>query len=623
MSNLVFVQDISNAYKVTIKGSGEIGAILTAEVEPDNAEVSYQWKRQSVTDGPYEDIVGAVEKTYMVQNKERYLKVEVRDKFSQNAPIESEYFRINKRDNILYLELRPSEETFKTNVRVTTEPVLSDEITYKYEISNEAKTYNENLYTPKNYVDELKDLDKDLICSSKGQDIELNDWQISNLDNKVPQYLIVCKFKKVDDSNYQVLEYANISIAKDKIKLPEKKEWEIKTSHILEDDKIFIKGRFETAENFINNLEILSEGKDIKDDFDIELLLSNGRPLYLQNYIFQECYAYFVPKTREGRYIYGTKRFDFNIIDVIEDLRFKEGKVVQVGDPLTAEVFIKVPNRGNVRLEELFYTESYENLIFRWYREENGIEEEISGASGRRYIIKDEDVGKTIRVEVRGDGESVSSDVRSSEGINISKEKILDISIDGKAYEEDTTKIKIKIFDKDIPAIDDSMVKAEASISGLLKNVKDEFKVISAENKEYELRLKDVDKMYGNTIRLSIAGTRYNDTETYIHRDLEGVEATGPSYSYGNTPPGEAHAKIKGSQLVIDGITSVADIVKQISFQMHLRINDINLEVYDVAGNLMTEDRFGETFKDGMKLKVSSKETYPNGEYKEYTVVIE
>lgn len=62
---------------VSISGTAQVGATLTASVEPAGATVSYQWLSAAEQDGDYTDITGAVNGSYELTEAEsgKYIKV--------------------------------------------------------------------------------------------------------------------------------------------------------------------------------------------------------------------------------------------------------------------------------------------------------------------------------------------------------------------------------------------------------------------------------------------------------------------------------------------------------------------------------------------------------------------
>lgn len=61
---------------VSISGTAQVGANLTASVEPAGATASYQWQSAADQDGSYTDITGAVNSTYLLTEAEsgKYIK---------------------------------------------------------------------------------------------------------------------------------------------------------------------------------------------------------------------------------------------------------------------------------------------------------------------------------------------------------------------------------------------------------------------------------------------------------------------------------------------------------------------------------------------------------------------
>lgn len=367
-------------------------------------------------------------------------------------------------------------------------------------------------------------------------------------------------------------------------------------------------------------MQIKSNGQDVKSSFDINVKSQqSGTVIQDSDYLSDSYIIEIAPKaTKENKYIYGEKKtFKVRFTDDISKVIFKEGTAIQVGDTLTAQVFINIPNFGERSLEETGNEDKYENLTYKWYTEENGVEKQIAGETKRKYTVKQGDVGKSIKVEVAGDGVEVASAPRKSGGTLDVTGKKWDISFDGKAYETDTSKINIKILDKTQDDIDDSKVKVEAFINNDWKSIKDKFEVKSVVDKVYEVRLKDIDKIPGNRIRLTITGTRYDNTDMYIHRSLEGLE-------FKTSSLGQAKAKIEGSKLVIkDSNVTIRELLEKVGEVLELKISGVRPEFYDISGNLITVDKADDSFKNDMKLRVSSEISYPNEPPKEYTIKVQ
>lgn len=62
---------------VSISGTAQVGATLTASVEPAGATASYQWQSATEQDGGYTDITDAINNTYLLTEAEsgKYIKV--------------------------------------------------------------------------------------------------------------------------------------------------------------------------------------------------------------------------------------------------------------------------------------------------------------------------------------------------------------------------------------------------------------------------------------------------------------------------------------------------------------------------------------------------------------------
>ena len=621
LSSFVKIEDVANVNKVEIKGKNEVGEVLTAEVTPSNATVTYQWKKASSSNGNYEDVVGATEKTYRVKKGDKFLKVEVKNQYNDINKLTSDEFAINERDNQLDAVLSPAVNNFNTNIKVTTEPILSGKISFKYGISDGALTYNKDENIDNAKVATFKNLDKDIVTHLAGEDLELDENIIDEVVKGNSKYLTVYQLNNVSTTTpNQLVAYASMKLTKEVIRLPEKKEWNIQTTHTIKGDKIFVKGRFETVGNIKAAMQIKSNGQDVKSNFDINVKSQqSGTVIQDLDYLSDSYIIEIAPKvTRENKYIYGEgKTFKVRFTDDIKNVKFKEGTAVQVGDTLTAQVFISIPNPGDYSLEETGNEDKYENLTYKWYTEENGVEKQVAGEIKRTYTVKQEDVGKSIKVEVAGDGVEVASAPRKSGGtLNVTGKK-WDISFDGKAYETDTSKIKIKILDDTQAAIDDNKVKVEAFIGNNWVSIKGNFQEISAVDREYEVQLKDVDKIPGNRIRLTITGTRYDNADMYIHRSLEGLE-------FKTSSLGGVKAKIEGSKLVIkDSNVTIKDLLEKVGEVLELKISGVRPEFYDISGKLITVDKANEHFENGMKLKVSSEISYPNAQPKEYTIEVQ
>ncbi len=64
---------------VSVTGTAKVNETLSANVQPDGATVTYQWKKADSSTGPYSDIDSAVNATYQLTSSEqdKYIKVEV------------------------------------------------------------------------------------------------------------------------------------------------------------------------------------------------------------------------------------------------------------------------------------------------------------------------------------------------------------------------------------------------------------------------------------------------------------------------------------------------------------------------------------------------------------------
>ncbi|MGP1411436.1 MAG: S-layer homology domain-containing protein [Peptoanaerobacter stomatis] len=621
-SNSVKIEDLVNVNKVEIDGKNEVGEILTAKVTPSNAEVTYQWKKSPTADGSYEDIVGGVEKTYKIKKGDKFLKVEVKNKYDETNKATSNDFAVNQRDNQLDVKLKPAVKNFNTNIKVTTDTaLLTDKISFKYEIGDNALTYSKNENIDASKVSILKELENAVVTHKDGEDVELDENTVNDIVKGNSKYLTVYQLNKISTTTpNQLVAYASMKLTKDLIRLPEKKEWEVRTTHTIKGDKIFIKGRLETVGNIKAALQIISKGQDVKKDFDINVKTSSEISVQDSSALSESYIIEITPKAINGnKYIYGEgKALKVNFTDEIDSVKFKEGTAIQVGDTLTAQVFIKFNGfQESQSLEGIGSEYKYENLKYKWYTEENGTKNEIIGEKTRKYTVKQKDIGKSIKVEVTGDGVEVANTTKESGGtLNVTEKKI-DISVDGKAYEIDTSKINIKILDKDQVAIDDSKIKVEVYIGGKWESIKDKVVVKSADNKEYEVQLKNITQISGNTVRLTIDGTNCVNKNIYIHRSLEGVE-------FNSSFAGLAKAKIEGSKLVIkDSSVTIKNLFKIIGERLELKISGVRAELYDSSGYLITEDKADDYFKTGMKLRVSSETAYPNTQPKEYVVTVE
>ena len=64
----------------SISGTAQVGATLTASVEPAGATVSYQWQSAAEQEGSYADIADATNNTYLLTEAEtgKYIKVKAK-----------------------------------------------------------------------------------------------------------------------------------------------------------------------------------------------------------------------------------------------------------------------------------------------------------------------------------------------------------------------------------------------------------------------------------------------------------------------------------------------------------------------------------------------------------------
>lgn len=74
---------------MTISGTAQAGQTLTANVKPEGATVTYQWKVADTAEGAYSDIPSATGKTHKLAEDKvgKFIKVEVngKDKFTGTA----------------------------------------------------------------------------------------------------------------------------------------------------------------------------------------------------------------------------------------------------------------------------------------------------------------------------------------------------------------------------------------------------------------------------------------------------------------------------------------------------------------------------------------------------------
>lgn len=63
---------------VTIDGTAKVGQTLTANIDPVDATVTYQWKAAATADGAYADIGGATGETLLLaaEQQGKFIKVE-------------------------------------------------------------------------------------------------------------------------------------------------------------------------------------------------------------------------------------------------------------------------------------------------------------------------------------------------------------------------------------------------------------------------------------------------------------------------------------------------------------------------------------------------------------------
>ncbi|MGP1489182.1 MAG: S-layer homology domain-containing protein, partial [Peptoanaerobacter stomatis] len=188
-------------------------------------------------------------------------------------------------------------------------------------------------------------------------------------------------------------------------------------------------------------------------------------------------------------------------------------------------------------------------------------------------------------------------------------DKKFDISQDGEAYKKDTTKLKIRVLDNT------SLTDNDIEIKGWTKNnnwnnIKKEFKIISATNKEYEVDLKDIDKLYGNQIKLTIKNSNYQEEVIPVHRKLD----------IGEIKNGGIFGKMVGNEIqdVPQGAV-LKDFLEALIDHSTLRttLTAPYVTVYSEDGRLIENPH--KRLENGMKIRIRGN-LYEQNTYAEYTI---
>ena len=354
----------------------------------------------------------------------------------------------------------------------------------------------------------------------------------------------------------------------------------------------------------------MSENQDVTNSFNISVKES-GQNVDKNSHLNDGFYISVEPKAAFSHIYKKSVEYHITIKENIDSVSFsKTGVAPQVGDKLTAKILVEFLPGGKKSLEDISADYKYDNVTYRWYRVDNdGNEQEIAGENQRTYIVKEEDKGKSLSVKVKGDGKYVANREVKSGGTLKVIDKKFDISQDGEAYKKDTTKLKIKVLDNT------SLTNSDIKIEGWMKDytwkdIKKEFKIISAPNKEYEVELKDIDKLDGNQIKLTIKNSNYQEEVMPVHRKL----------NIGEIKNGGIFGKMVGNEIqdVPQGAV-LKDFSAALTIHSPLRkmLTTPYVTVYGKDGRLIENP--DKLLENGMKIRIHG-DLYDKNTYAEYTI---
>ena len=418
--NFAPIETLKNVSSVTIEGTKKVDGELTAKVTPETAKVTYQWQSSDDENGTFYDIQGATDKTYRVESGKKFIKVKVTNKYDSSNIAESGAVKIEQRSLQLDVKLKPSVDSLKTNIKVTTEASLTPSIDFKYEITNAEVSHTTDVLLQQDF-DRIKDLD-DLqiskIIKETGQDLEIKLDDILAIEKNNNRYLTVYE---IDKDTKKLLAYSSIKLRTEDIKLPKKEEWNVYyLENLLEERETLLVDRGTNAQFVKNGLKVKNEkGADVTQYFDIKIYRGPNpiddyqKPLELGSGVK------ITPKadlSSEYKYIYSTKneeKYSIHFKYTIDSLKFIDKQEYKVGDTIKVQILAEA-NTQIKSLEDWGEVGKYNFLTYKWFKIENGNEVAIDAPSERGYTLKERDKGIiTIGVKVKGDGIAVLGSEKS------------------------------------------------------------------------------------------------------------------------------------------------------------------------------------------------------------------
>ena len=597
--------------EVKIDGNEKVGEALKANVKPQSATVTYQWQTATERNGNYTDIPNATQSVYTLTDSDadKYIRVVVNGTGNYQGQKESTPTqKINKLDMYLKTTLKPATQIFHTNISVTTSNTLETQVNFKYSITDNMQNIPKGGSVSSGV--NLIDLTTADMLKPAGQDIDITEERCKDIVDKFeqkPYYLTVYEF---DNSTGKLAAYSSTRLTNVNVNIPKRKEWTLTAGSYSIDKFTITADRVITVGAFENKIKIMSENQDVTNSFNISVKES-GQDVDKNSHLNDGFYISVEPKAAFSHIYKKSVEYHITIKENIDSVSFsKTGVAPQVGDKLTAKILVEFLPDGKKSLEDISADYKYDNVTYRWYRVDNdGNEQEIAGENQRTYIVKEEDKGKSLSVKVKGDGKYVATREVKSGGTLKVIDKKFDISQDGEAYKKDTTKLKIKVLDN--TSLTDSDIKIEGWFGNHpWKDIKKEFKIISAPNKEYEVELKDIDKLDGNQIKLTIKNSNYQEEVMPVHRKL----------NIGEIKNGGIFGKMVGNEIqdVPQGAV-LKDFSAALTIHSPLRkmLTTPYVTVYSEDGRLIENPH--KRLENGMKIRIRGN-LYEQNTYSEYTI---
>ncbi|WP_455089120.1 S-layer homology domain-containing protein [Peptoanaerobacter stomatis] len=597
--------------EVEIDGNETVGEALKAKVKPQSATVTYKWQIATERNGNYTDIPNATQSVYTLTDSDadKYIRVVVNGTGNYQGQKESTpTHKINKLDMYLKTTLKPATQIFHTNIAVTTSNTLEAQVNFKYSITDNMQSIPKGgSVSPTVHLIDLTTAD---MLKPAGQDIDITENRCKDIVDRFeqkPYYLTVYEF---DNSTGKLTAYSSTRLTNVNVNIPKRKEWTLTAGSYSIDKFTITADRVITVGAFENKIKIMSENQDVTNSFNISVKES-GQNVDKNSHLNDGFYISVEPKAAFSHIYKKSVEYHITIKENIDSVSFsKTGVAPQVGDKLTAKILVEFLPGGKKSLEDISADYKYDNVTYRWYRVDNdGNEQEIAGENQRTYIVKEEDKGKSLSVKVKGDGKYVATREVKSGGTLKVIDKKFDISQDGEAYKKDTTKLKIKVLDN--TSLTDSDIKIEGWMKDYTwKDIKKEFKIISAPNKEYEVELKDIDKLDGNQIKLTIKNSNYQEEVMPVHRKL----------NIGEIKNGGIFGKMVGNEIqdVPQGAV-LKDFSAALTIHSPLRkmLTTPYVTVYSKDGRLIENP--DKLLENGMKIRIHG-DLYDKNTYAEYTI---